>query len=31
MYNYYERNLDGDISVEPIPGPYTKDWQGKIG
>jgi DNA sulfur modification protein DndC len=21
----YERNVDGDISVEPIPGPYTKE------
>lgn len=23
----FERNLDGDISVEPIPGPYTKSWR----
>lgn len=23
----FERNLDGDISVEPIPGPYTKYWR----
>jgi DNA sulfur modification protein DndC len=30
----YERNLDGDISVEPIPGPFTKeareDWLRKL-
>ena len=30
----YERNLEGDISVEPIPGPYTKeareDWLRKL-
>jgi DNA sulfur modification protein DndC len=30
----YERNLDGEISVEPIPGPFTKeareDWLRKI-
>lgn len=23
----YERNIDGEISVEPIPGPYTKEWR----
>lgn len=23
----YERNLDGEVSVEPIPGPYTKKWR----
>ncbi|HAZ49383.1 MAG TPA: DNA phosphorothioation system sulfurtransferase DndC [Cyanobacteria bacterium UBA11369] len=23
----FERNLDGKISVEPIPGPYTKYWR----
>ena len=23
----FERNLDGEISVEPIPGPYTKYWR----
>lgn len=23
----FERNLDGEISVEPIPGPYTKEWR----
>jgi DNA sulfur modification protein DndC len=23
----FERNLDGKISVEPIPGPYTKEWR----
>ncbi|MFB8787605.1 MAG: DNA phosphorothioation system sulfurtransferase DndC [Potamolinea sp.] len=23
----YERNLDGQVSVEPIPGPYTKKWR----
>ncbi|KAB8316856.1 DNA phosphorothioation system sulfurtransferase DndC [Tolypothrix campylonemoides VB511288] len=23
----FERNLDGNISVEPIPGPYTKEWR----
>jgi DNA sulfur modification protein DndC len=30
----YERNLDGDISIEPIPGPFTKeareDWLRKL-
>jgi len=23
----FERNVDGEISVEPIPGPYTKEWR----
>ncbi|CAD5963945.1 DNA phosphorothioation system sulfurtransferase DndC [Planktothrix agardhii] len=23
----FERNIDGEISVEPIPGPYTKKWR----
>jgi DNA sulfur modification protein DndC len=23
----FERNLDGEISIEPIPGPYTKQWR----
>ncbi|MGB3535891.1 MAG: DNA phosphorothioation system sulfurtransferase DndC [Microcoleaceae cyanobacterium] len=23
----FERNVDGEISVEPIPGPYTKKWR----
>jgi DNA sulfur modification protein DndC len=23
----FERNLDGQISIEPIPGPYTKQWR----
>ncbi|PSB34999.1 DNA phosphorothioation system sulfurtransferase DndC [Chlorogloea sp. CCALA 695] len=23
----FERNIDGEISVEPIPGPYTKEWR----
>jgi DNA sulfur modification protein DndC len=23
----FERNIDGEISVEPIPGPYTKYWR----
>ena len=23
----FERNLDGEISVEPMPGPYTKYWR----
>jgi DNA sulfur modification protein DndC len=23
----FERNMDGEISVEPIPGPYTKYWR----
>ena len=23
----FERNLEGEISVEPIPGPYTKHWR----
>jgi DNA sulfur modification protein DndC len=23
----FERNVDGEISVEPIPGPYTKYWR----
>lgn len=23
----FERNIDGKISVEPIPGPYTKEWR----
>jgi DNA sulfur modification protein DndC len=23
----FERNLDGNISVEPIPGPYKKEWR----
>jgi len=23
----FERNIDGDTSVEPIPGPYTKQWR----
>ncbi len=23
----YERNVDGKISIEPIPGPYTKPWR----
>jgi DNA sulfur modification protein DndC len=23
----FERNLDGNISVEPIPGPYRKEWR----
>lgn len=23
----FERNLDGEISVEPMPGPYTKEWR----
>ena len=23
----FERNLDGELSVEPIPGPYTKYWR----
>ena len=23
----FERNLNGEISVEPIPGPYTKEWR----
>jgi DNA sulfur modification protein DndC len=23
----FERNLDGQISIEPIPGPYTKYWR----
>ncbi|HEY9653828.1 MAG TPA: DNA phosphorothioation system sulfurtransferase DndC, partial [Coleofasciculaceae cyanobacterium] len=23
----FERNIEGDISVEPIPGPYTKYWR----
>jgi len=23
----FERNKDGEISVEPIPGPYTKYWR----
>ncbi|MBP0020845.1 MAG: DNA phosphorothioation system sulfurtransferase DndC [Cyanobacteria bacterium SBLK] len=23
----FERNLDGKISIEPIPGPYTKKWR----
>ena len=25
----FERNLDGEISVEPIYGPYTKEWREK--
>ncbi|MFN6559950.1 MAG: DNA phosphorothioation system sulfurtransferase DndC [Nostoc sp. ChiSLP01] len=23
----FERNLDGEISIEPIPGPYVKSWR----
>ena len=23
----FERNLNGEISIEPIPGPYTKQWR----
>lgn len=23
----FERNLNGEVSVEPIPGPYTKEWR----
>lgn len=23
----FERNINGEISVEPIPGPYTKEWR----
>jgi len=23
----FERNVDGEISVQPIPGPYTKEWR----
>ena len=23
----FERNVEGEISVEPIPGPYTKEWR----
>ncbi|MBC6481179.1 MAG: DNA phosphorothioation system sulfurtransferase DndC [Hormoscilla sp. GM7CHS1pb] len=23
----FERNIDGEISVEPIPGPYKKEWR----
>jgi DNA sulfur modification protein DndC len=23
----FERNVDGELSVEPIPGPYTKHWR----
>ena len=23
----FERNVDGEVSVEPIPGPYTKKWR----
>jgi len=23
----FERNVDGETSVEPIPGPYTKEWR----
>ena len=23
----FERNVNGEISVEPIPGPYTKEWR----
>ncbi|OUL22933.1 sulfurtransferase DndC [Nostoc sp. RF31YmG] len=23
----FERNLEGDISIEPIPGPYVKSWR----
>jgi DNA sulfur modification protein DndC len=23
----FERNVDGEISIEPIPGPYTKKWR----
>jgi DNA sulfur modification protein DndC len=23
----FERNVDGEISVEPVPGPYTKKWR----
>lgn len=23
----YERNLDGQVSIEPIPGPYKKEWR----
>ena len=23
----FERNIDGEITVEPIPGPYTKEWR----
>ncbi|MBE9190840.1 DNA phosphorothioation system sulfurtransferase DndC [Gloeocapsopsis crepidinum LEGE 06123] len=23
----FERNIDGEVSVEPIPGPYTKYWR----
>jgi DNA sulfur modification protein DndC len=23
----FERNIDGEISIEPIPGPYTKYWR----
>ncbi len=25
----FERNIDGKITVEPIPGPYTKEWREK--
>ncbi|MBW4491813.1 MAG: DNA phosphorothioation system sulfurtransferase DndC [Oscillatoria princeps RMCB-10] len=25
----FERNVDGKISVEPMPGPYTKEWREK--
>jgi len=25
----FERNVDGEISVQPIPGPYTKEWREK--
>ena len=27
MFNFFERNVNGEISIEPIPGPYTKEWR----
>lgn len=26
----FERNIDGEISVEPIPGPYKKEWREEL-